>query len=252
MITLTFSLRVKALLAGLFSTLIFGPISASFAQTASESITLIGKPIPDAEVYEAIGMVLADGTGLGRMQFTDAQIDLILSGMKKGIKTKAMPPDSLQSKIQAVMMQKMQLAREAERAEGSKLAAENKAKGKAFLEKISKQAGVMKDPSGFYYVILKKGTGATPTMSDTVRLHYHGTLIDGTVFDSSVDRGQPTSFPMNGVIKGFSGGLTKCQVGGKVRIYIPSELGYGDNPRPGGKIKPGDTLIFECELLEIQ
>ena len=89
-------------------------------------------------------------------------------------------------------------------------------------------------------------------MSDTVRLHYHGTLIDGTVFDSSVDRGQPTSFPMNGVIKGFSGGLTKCQVGGKVRIYIPSELGYGDNPRPGGKIKPGDTLIFECELLEIK
>ena len=252
MITLTFPLRVKALLAGLFSTLIFGPISASFAQTGSESITLIGKPIPDAEVYEAIGMVLADGTGLGRMQFTDAQIDLILSGMKKGIKTKAMPPDSLQSKIQALMMQKMQLAREAERAEGSKLAAANKAKGKAFLEKISKQAGVMKDPSGFYYVILKKGTGATPTMSDTVRLHYHGTLIDGTVFDSSVDRGQPTSFPMNGVIKGFSGGLTKCQVGGKVRIYIPSELGYGGNPRPGGKIKPGDTLIFECELLEIQ
>ena len=92
MITLTFSLRVKALLAGLFSTLIFGLLPASFAQTGSESITLIGKPIPDAEVYEAIGMVLADGTGLGRMQFTDAQIDLILSGMKKGIKTKAMPP----------------------------------------------------------------------------------------------------------------------------------------------------------------
>jgi FKBP-type peptidyl-prolyl cis-trans isomerase len=89
-------------------------------------------------------------------------------------------------------------------------------------------------------------------MSDTVKLHYHGTLIDGTVFDSSVDRGQPASFPMSGVIKGFSGGLTKTQVGGKVRIYIPSELGYGDNPRPGGKIKPGDALIFECELLEIQ
>jgi len=244
MITLKFPLSAKAMLAGLLSTLIFCPISTSFAQTE--------KQIPDAEVYEAIGMILADGTGLGRMQFTDAQIDLILAGMKKGIKTKAMPPDSLQSKIQALMMQKMQLARQAEQEEGSKLAAGNKAKGKAYLDKISKQAGVMKDPSGFYYVILKKGTGATPTMNDTVKLHYHGTLIDGTVFDSSVDRGQPTSFPMNGVIKGFSGGLTKCQVGGKVRIYIPSELGYGDNPRPGGKIKPGDTLIFECELLEIK
>jgi len=252
MITLKSPLSAKALLAGLLSTLIFCPISASFAQTGSASIVQVGKQIPDAELYEAIGMILADGTGLGRMQFTDAQIDLILAGMKKGIKTKAMPPDSLQSKIQALMMQKMQLARQAEQEEGSKLAAGNKAKGKAYLDKISKQAGVMKDPSGFYYVILKKGTGATPTMNDTVKLHYHGTLIDGTVFDSSVDRGQPTSFPMNGVIKGFSGGLTKCQVGGKVRIYIPSELGYGDNPRPGGKIKPGDTLIFECELLEIK
>ena len=109
----------------------------------------------------------------------------------------------------------------------------------------------MKDPSGFYYEVLKKGNGAFPTMSDKVRLHYHGTLIDGTVFDSSKERGQPASFPMGGVIKGFSGGLTKVQVGGKVKIYIPSELGYGDNPRPGGPIKPGDTLIFECELLEI-
>ena len=108
----------------------------------------------------------------------------------------------------------------------------------------------MKDPSGFYYEILKVGKGPSPTMKNSVRLHYHGTLIDGTVFDSSVDRGQPASFPMGGVIKGFSGGLTKTQVGGKVKIYIPSELGYGDNP-PGGKIKPGDMLIFECELLEI-
>ena len=115
MTTLKSPLSAKALLAGLLSTLIFCPISASFAQTE--------KQIPDAEVYEAIGMILADGTGLGRMQFTDAQMDLILAGMKKGIKTKAMPPDSLQSKIQALMMQKMQLAREAERAEGSKLAA---------------------------------------------------------------------------------------------------------------------------------
>ena len=250
MITLKFPLSAKAMLAGILSTLIFCPISASFAQTGTASIARAGKQTPDAEIYEAIGMVWADGTGLGRMQFTDDQIELILAGMKKGIKTKAMPPDALQSRIQAVMMQKMQLAREAERAEGSKLAAGNKAKAQAFLAKISKQAGVMKDPSGFYYVILKAGTGASPTMGDTVRLHYHGTLIDGTVFDSSVDRGQPASFPMNGVIKGFSGGLTKTQVGGKIRIYIPSELGYGDNQR--GKIKPGDTLIFECELLEIQ
>ena len=149
------------------------------------------------------------------------------------------------------MMEKMQLARQAEQAEMAKVAEENKSKGEQFLALLSKREEVLKDPSGFYYEILRKGEGDSPTMSDTVRLHYHGTLIDGTVFDSSVDRGQPASFPMNGVIKGFSGGLTKTEVGGKIRIYIPSELGYEDNPRPGGKIKPGDTLIFECELLGV-
>jgi FKBP-type peptidyl-prolyl cis-trans isomerase FkpA len=141
--------------------------------------------------------------------------------------------------------------REAAQADQAKAAEANKVKSKEFFALLANQKGIQKDPSGFFYEILQKGKGVTPTMEDTVRLHYHGTLIDGTVFDSSVDRGQPASFPMNGVIKGFSGGLTKTQVGGKIRIYIPSELGYGDNPRPGGKIKPGDTLIFECELLEI-
>jgi FKBP-type peptidyl-prolyl cis-trans isomerase FkpA len=159
---------------------------------------------------------------------------------------------ALQPKVQAIMMQKMQAVRQAQQAEMAQAAEANKAKAKDFFALLATQEGVLKDPSGFYYEILQNGEGKSPTMSDTVKLHYHGTLIDGTVFDSSVDRGQPASFPMSGVIKGFSGGLTKTQVGGKVRIYIPSELGYGDNPRPGGKIKPGDALIFECELLEIQ
>ena len=187
------------------------------------------------------------------MKFTDGQIDQILAGMKKGITLGKMPPEAqaLMPKVQQIMMEKMKIARAAEQ-EGMKgLAAENKAKSKEYLALLATDEKVKKDPSGFYYEILREGKGPSPTMDKTVRLHYHGTLIDGTVFDSSVDRGQPASFPMNGVIKGFSGGLTKTQVGGKVKIYIPSELGYGDNPRPGGKIKPGDMLIFECELLEI-
>ena len=207
----------------------------------------------DAEIYGAIGMMFAEGSGLAKMKFTEEQIDLILAGMKKGITLGKMPPEAqaLMPKVQQIMMEKMKIARATEQ-EGMKgIAAENKAKAKEYLALLATQEGVMKDLSGFYYEILKEGKGPSPTMKNTVRLHYHGTLIDGTVFDSSVDRGQPASFPMNGVIKGFSGGLTKTQVGGKVKIYIPSELGYGDNPRPGGKIKPGDMLIFECELLEI-
>lgn len=213
-----------------------------------------GGKTEDPEVYEAIGMMFAEGSGLGKMKFTDEQIDLILAGMKKGIGLKKMPPEfeALMPKVQALMTQKMKIARQADQEGNKGIASENKAKSKEYLDLLATQEGVLKDPSGFYYEIIRKGKGPSPTMKNTVRLHYHGTLIDGTVFDSSVDRGQPTSFPMGGVIKGFSGGLMKTQVGGKVRIYIPSDLGYGDNPRPGGKIKPGDTLIFECELLEIK
>jgi len=233
--------------------LLVGFLFTTLASNGQTSTSNSGDTNENPKIYEAIGMMFVQGSGLGKMEFTEEQIDLILGGMKKGIILGKTPAEyqALQPKVQAVMMQKMQLAREAEQAEMAKAAGGNKAKGKEFLALLSKQEGVKKDPSGFYYEILKEGEGPSPTMSNTVRLHYHGTLIDGTVFDSSVDRGQPASFPMNGVIKGFSGGLTKTQVGGKIKIYIPSELGYGDNPRPGGKIKPGDTLIFECDLLEI-
>ncbi len=207
----------------------------------------------DKEVFEAIGIMFAQGSGLTRMDFSAPEIDLIISGIRKGMLLKEIPPEirTLQPKIQGIMRAKMEAARKVQQAEGAKEAALNKVKGQKFFAGLEKKAGIQKDPSGFYYEILKEGTGPHPTMSDKVKLHYHGTLIDGTVFDSSVERGTPASFSMGGVIKGFSGGLTKAKVGGKVRIYIPSELGYGDNPRPGGKIKPGDALIFECELLEI-
>ena len=114
----------------------------------------------------------------------------------------------------------MEIARRSKQAEGARVASSNKAKGKQFLDRIQQKKGVLKDPSGFYYEILKVGTGPSPTMDDTVRSPYHGTLIDGTVFDSSVQRQQPASFSMKAVIKGFSGGLTKVRVGGKVRIYL--------------------------------
>ena len=239
------SCTVKASLVGFLITTLTG-----FSQPAQ---TKAEPPSEDTLIYETIGIMVAKGSGLGKLQFTDAQIEIILAGMKKGFSMEVMPPEyaAVQEKVQALMMEKMQSSRQAEQATMAEAAKGNKAKGKEYLTLLSKQEGVNKDPSGFYYEILKEGKGPSPTMESSVRLHYHGTLIDGTVFDSSVDRGQPANFPMSGVIKGFSGGLTKTQVGGKVRIYIPSELGYGDNPRPGGKIKPGDTLIFECELLEI-
>jgi FKBP-type peptidyl-prolyl cis-trans isomerase FklB len=121
---------------------------------------------------------------------------------------------------------------------------------KKFLEENKKAEGVTTLPSGLQYKVLKSGTGATPTADDTVRTHYKGTLIDGTVFDSSYDRGEPAEFPVGGVIKGWTEALQKMKVGDKWQLVIPSELAYGESGA-GGVIPPHATLVFEIELLDI-
>jgi FKBP-type peptidyl-prolyl cis-trans isomerase len=120
-----------------------------------------------------------------------------------------------------------------------------------FLEENAKKEGVIVDPSGLQYKILVEGNGPKPLATDVVKVHYHGTRIDGTVFDSSVERGEPAQFPLNRVIPGWTIGLQHMSVGSKYIFYIPSELAYGPNPRPGGPVKPNDLLIFEVELFEI-
>lgn len=129
-------------------------------------------------------------------------------------------------------------------------ALENNRKGKEFLENNRKQDNVIQTPSGLQYTILQEGSGPKPKSTDTVKVHYHGTLLNGTVFDSSVDRNEPISFPLQQVIAGWTEGLQLMNVGSKFRFYIPSNLAYGD--RPVGNIPSGSTLIFEVELLAIQ
>ena len=123
--------------------------------------------------------------------------------------------------------------------------------GDAFRAAYAQQEGVVQLPSGLLYEVLQEGSGPKPTAADTVSTHYHGTLIDGMVFDSSVERGQPASFPVGGVIAGWTEALQLMAVGSKWRLVIPPELAYGDRGA-GGDIKPGATLIFEVELLEIK
>jgi FKBP-type peptidyl-prolyl cis-trans isomerase len=127
-----------------------------------------------------------------------------------------------------------------------------KAEQKAFLDKNKTRKEVTTTASGLQYEVMKKGSGTeAPKATDRVEVHYHGTLIDGTIFDSSVQRGQTSSFGLNQVIKGWTEGLQYMKVGDKFKFFIPSELAYGDNPRPGGPIKPGAALIFEVELFKI-
>jgi FKBP-type peptidyl-prolyl cis-trans isomerase len=127
---------------------------------------------------------------------------------------------------------------------------EEKAKGAAFLAENLKKEGVVATASGLQYKVVKMGTGPKPTATDQVKVHYHGTTIDGTVFDSSVQRGEPITFGLNQVIKGWTEGLQLMPVGSKFIFYIPSDLAYGDKGA-GNAIKPGATLIFEVELFEI-
>jgi FKBP-type peptidyl-prolyl cis-trans isomerase FklB len=129
--------------------------------------------------------------------------------------------------------------------------AKNIEEGKAFLDENAKREEVTVLDSGLQYEVITAGNGDKPKASDKVTTHYHGTLINGNVFDSSVQRGEPATFPVNGVIKGWVEALQLMQVGSKWRIYVPSELAYGANPHPGGPIEPHATLIFDIELISI-
>ena len=127
----------------------------------------------------------------------------------------------------------------------------NKQRGQAFLSENKAKEGVKTTGSGLQYKVEKQGDGATPSPQSTVVVHYRGTLLDGTEFDSSYARDQPATLPLNGVIKGWQEGLQLMPTGSKYRFFIPSELAYGERGA-GSKIGPNETLIFDVELLEIK
>lgn len=129
-------------------------------------------------------------------------------------------------------------------------AKEGRAKGEGFLAENAKKPGITTTESGLQYEVMTMGEGAKPTATDKVTVHYHGTLTDGTVFDSSVERGEPATFPLNGVITGWTEALQLMPVGSKFRIFLPSDLAYGERGA-GQMIGPHATLIFEVELLSI-
>lgn len=146
--------------------------------------------------------------------------------------------------------QATQIATEYRREQKGIMALKNLEEGEEFMTKNADEKGVVTTHSGLQYKILEEGDGAIPKASDHVKTHYHGTLVDGTVFDSSVDRGQPATFPVGGVIKGWQEALQLMPVGSKWRVFVPSKLAYGS--RGPGAIGPNATLIFDIELLGIE
>ncbi len=170
--------------------------------------------------------------------------DLYMKGLKDGMADKNEFSDE---EMRAAFQYLDKVAQENQ----GKMVEAEKAAGKAFLEKNKQEPGVKETASGLQYKVVTEGTGKHPLATDKVKVHYKGTLLDGTVFDSSYDRGEPAQFPLNQVIAGWTEGLQLMSEGSKYIFYIPSDLGYGDMGTQGGPIKGGSTLIFEVELLEV-
>lgn len=205
-------------------------------------------------VSYALGLDIASKL---KVNFEDADRDLFIQGVISGIDSAdiLIEKDKIDLILREFFQKRQVQMREKQQAEALKKAEEEfadlKAEGEKFLEDNKSKEGVQVTESGLQYIVLKEGSGEKPTATSKVKVHYHGTLIDGTVFDSSVDRGKPSEFGVNRVIKGWTEGLQLMNVGSKYKFIIPQELAYGAFPRKGGKIKPFATLIFEVELLDI-
>jgi FKBP-type peptidyl-prolyl cis-trans isomerase FkpA len=193
----------------------------------------------DQKTLYALGLVISQN--LASFNLSPADLEPVLAGVSDGVLKKEYKVD-----VQTYAPKISQL--QASRA-GAAAAVEKKA-GQAFLDKAAAEKGATRTASGLIITTLKPGTGASPKATDKVKVHYHGTLTDGTVFDSSVQRGQPIELPLNGVIKCWTEGLQLMKVGGKSKLVCPSDIAYGDQGRPP-QIKPGATLVFEVELLDI-
>jgi FKBP-type peptidyl-prolyl cis-trans isomerase FklB len=184
---------------------------------------------------------LSIGTNLQSSPMKEINYLAVAKGMEDGFGGKnTIDPYEANRIISAYMQRVENTSSEKNKEEGEKFLAENKTK-----------SGVITTASGLQYKIIREGTGPKPKLTDNVTVHYHGTLIDGTVFDSSVERGEPATFPVNGVIQGWQEALQLMPVGSKWELYIPSELAYGSRPMPGSKIQGNMVLIFEVELLSI-
>lgn len=201
---------------------------------------------PKDKVSYAIGVQI--GADMKR-QTVDINPDVLAKGLKDGFQgSKLLLTDQEMRETLSGLQQQM-AAKQAERMR--ELGAKNKQAGAAFLAENKKKEGVKVLPSGLQYKITKEGTGKTPKAADTVTVNYRGTLIDGTEFDSSYKRGEPATFPVKGVIKGWTEALQLMKVGSNWQIFIPSELAYGEQPA-GRIIGPNSTLIFDVELLGIK
>ncbi|HYF02608.1 MAG TPA: FKBP-type peptidyl-prolyl cis-trans isomerase [Patescibacteria group bacterium] len=201
----------------------------------------------------AIGVNLGQNFKQQALEIDPAMFERGLRDAMEG-NTMAMTDEEIKSAMQALQQQAMARQQEnmkKQQEENAKIAEGAKQRGAAFMAQNAKQQGVVTLPSGVQYKILTEGTGPKPSASSTVTTHYRGSLLNGKVFDSSYDRGQPAQFPVNGVIPGWTEVLQLMPVGSKWQVWIPSDKAYGDQGA-GQDIGPGEALVFDIELIAVQ
>ena len=221
------------------------------ASHADEAMPAATADFSDTQILEFMGYMMGQQMRLAD-DFNATEADALISGLKLAASGADIPyePEAIMPALQTYMQAKEAESQERQMQELQAMAAEEKQKGAAFFAELDSDATVTKTESGLYYKITATGSDQQPADGDQVVVHYEGTLLDGTVFDSSIERGEPATFDLSGVIPGFTEGLKLIGEGGKATLYIPSDLAYGDMGA-GGVIKPGSTLIFDIELIEI-
>lgn len=238
--------------AGAFTTL---HVSAEEAVTPAVGAPAAETPatptISDEQVFEAFGYL--NGQGIyqrinemaKQLEMTDAERAQVFKGFAAALAGEEgkFSHETYGAEIQRVLGGRQQAAQ-------AKASEKATAESEAFFAKLKENPAIKSTPSGLHYEVIEAGTDPKPTADDTVKVHYTGTLVDGTKFDSSVDRGEPAEFPLKGVIPGWTEGLQLVGKGGKLKLYIPSKLGYGEQGA-GGSIPPNATLIFDVELIDI-
>ncbi|MDX2374765.1 FKBP-type peptidyl-prolyl cis-trans isomerase [Psychrobacter sp. PP-21] len=214
-------------------------------ETAAQSVSITEQSSASEKVGYSLGFMMAEGN-------KEAVKDLNLDTFEKGFRDGYEGNDSAltQEQMQEVLMTYQKEQEEQFVKDMENKATENKTAGTAYLAENAKKEGVKQTESGLQYKVLKEGTGKSPKATDVVEVNYEGKLIDGTVFDSSYERGEPIEFPLNQVIAGWTEGLQLMKEGGKYEFYIPSDIAYGEAGNAG--IEPNSTLIFTVELLSVK
>jgi FKBP-type peptidyl-prolyl cis-trans isomerase len=198
----------------------------------------------EAQVLETLGWFLGKQNGFAELGFSKEQVDQLVKGIQLAASGKDTPYDL--EKIGPEISKFMQAKQQSYLA---KLKEQGKAEGEKFMAEVKAKKGVITLPSGLAYEIVTPGTGDFPKPTDTVKVFYTGTLVNGTKFDSNVG-GEPIEFPLKGVIPGWTEGIQKINKGGKLKLYVPAQLGYGEEGSQS--IPPNSALIFEVELLDIK